>query len=98
MAIVEVRINVAMAFQDIHDLKNVVSILKKDNICPVCDASHIRPQFRSSASQCSRQSGEIKASPTELGGKVFRKFNASALFLNVIKNIEDVALSIREIA
>jgi len=50
---VEMRIDIAMAFQNIHDLKYIVSVLKEDNVCPLCHASHIRPQFGSSTSQSS---------------------------------------------
>jgi hypothetical protein len=42
----EMAVKIAMAFEHIQDLKNIVDLVKEDYIAPKGIATHVMPEFR----------------------------------------------------
>lgn len=58
---VEMGIEIAMSFEHIQDLENIIDIAKEDYIAAKSKAAHIISRLRPRAAHLARQSREIRA-------------------------------------
>ncbi|MBB3288481.1 hypothetical protein FHT91_003621 [Rhizobium sp. BK347] len=59
--LVEMGIEIAMSFEHIHNLENIIDIAEEDHISAKCKATHVVSQLRPQAAHVTWQSGEICA-------------------------------------
>lgn len=76
--IVEERLDIAMAFQDVDDLEAIFDIAKKDHIALVRGAADIRTQLGSGAAKSPRQRSQVITAAAQLRHEPLRDGQAAA--------------------
>ncbi len=83
----EVSVDVAVSFQDIHDLHRVAFIPEEDHVVPQWEAADVGTQFRPGTAQCAGNRRQLSALLTETIDKALSNGQTTALSGDIIQDI-----------
>ena len=88
--IAEVVDDIAMALENSHHFEFVSKIPEENHISLECEATQIRPQFRTLPAQHTRQRCEPNASLSNLGNKSLGQRSAARICRDVDSDIDEM--------
>lgn len=93
---VEMRIDIAMAFENLENLEYVVAVTKDDDVAVIGKASNAITKFRPGSSHLSRQCGQCPAFSPQCRNEFCTGRAVAALNGNEFENIDKLGGSTRQ--